>query len=423
MLDLKFLRENIELVKENTKKKGMKFNFDQFMKLDQKRRDFIVSLDRKKHLRNVKSKEIARLKREKKDVSHILEEMKVCSAEIKELEHQLRKVEEQFKSWLLWIPNLIHSSVRVGKSPEDNVVVKEWGEKKAFSFTPRPHWELEERYNLVSFEKGAKIVGANFPLYQGIGAKLERALINFMLDLHTKKHGYTEVFPPFLANRKSMVGTGQLPKLEEDMYKCDLDDLFPIPTAEVPLTNLHQEEILEEKSLPLYYTAYSACFRREAGSYGQETKGLMRVHQFNKVELVKFVLPETSFEELESLLQDAEEVLQLLGLPYRVVSLCSADLSFASAKTYDLEVWCPGIKKYLEVSSCSNFTDFQARRAGIRLKREEKSGLEYVHTLNGSGLATPRTFIALIENYQQQDGTIVIPEVLRKYLDGREKIG
>lgn len=423
MLELKFIKENIDLIKDTILKKRIDLDFDSFLNLDKKRRDLITIIDQKKHERNVVTEEISILKKQRENVDQLILSMRNLSEEIKQLDIEFKNIEEEFKKILLWFPNIIDSSVPLGKNAEDNVVIKEWGEKKNFNFEPLTYWQLEEKHNLVDFNCGSKIAGANFPVYKGIGARLERAFINFMLDLHTKKHKYIEIFPPFLANKKSMIGTGQLPKLEEDMYQCKDDDLFAIPTAEVPLTNLHQDDILNEEKLPIYYTAYSACFRREAGSYGKDTRGLMRVHQFNKVELVKFVLPETSFVELETLLQNAEEVLQLLNIPYRIISLCTGELSFASTKTYDIEVWTPATKKYLEVSSCSNFIDFQSRRSNIRLKRKNRNFLEYVHTLNGSGLATPRTFIAFVENYQQKDGSIFIPEILRPYMDGMEKIG
>jgi seryl-tRNA synthetase len=342
--------------------------------------------------------------------------MKEVGERIKALDDELKQVEEQLYQLQIRIPNLPHESVPVGKSAEDNVVVATRGEIPAFEFAPKTHWELNDQLKLIDFAGGAKVAGTFFVNFKGKGAKLARGLINFMLDLHIEKHGYTEVMPPIVVNRQAMFGTGQIPKLEEDMYRVEADDLFLIPTAEVPVTNLLANETLRGEDLPIYYTAYTPCFRREAGAYGKDTKGLMRLHQFDKVEMVKFTKPETSYEEHEKLLHNAEEVLQLLGLPYRVLLLCSGDMSFAAAKCYDLEVWAPGVKKWLEVSSCSNFEDFQARRANIRYRPEGGGKLEYVHTLNASGLALPRTIIAIMENYQTDEGTVIVPEALRKYV-------
>jgi seryl-tRNA synthetase len=338
------------------------------------------------------------------------------------LDEALKKTDDDLAAILMTLPNVPHESVTCGKGSEDNPVIRVWGEKPQFTFTPRPHWEIGESLNILDFARGAKITGARFTLYRGLGARLERALINFMLDLHTGSHGYTEVLTPFMVNRESMTGTGQLPKFEEDLFKIDKMDYFLIPTAEVPVTNIHRDEILSEKDLPIYYVAYSPCFRAEAGSYGKDTRGLIRQHQFNKVELVKFAKPESSYEELDKLTLNAEEVLKRLKIPYRTVSLCTADLGFSSAKTYDLEAWLPGQDVYREISSCSNFEEFQARRASIRFRREESGKVEFVHTLNGSGLAVGRTLVAILENYQQADGSVVIPEALRTYMGGVDRI-
>jgi seryl-tRNA synthetase len=365
--------------------------------------------------RNDVTEEIANLKKQGKDATDLIEEMRKVSDEIKSIDAELKKVETELENLLLWLPNIPHSSVPIGKDAGDNVVVRVWGEIPEFDFEIKDHLTLGKKLGIIDFERGAKLTGSGFPLYIGKGATLERALINFMLDLHIQKHGYTEVFPPFLVNEASMRGTGQIPKLKDDMYYCPEDDLYLIPTAEVPVTNIHRDEILDISELPKKYVAYSACFRREAGSWGRETKGCLRVHQFNKVELVKFTTPETSYDELESLVKDAEEVLQLLNIPYRVVLLCTGDMSFASAKTYDIEVWSPAEKKWLEASSCSNFEDFQARRMNVRFRRDKKSKPEFVHTLNGSGLATSRLMVALLENYQTPEGKVIVPKVLHKY--------
>ncbi len=415
MLDLKFIRENFEIVKDAIKKKRENINIDNFIQLDEKRRKIISEVDQLKHKRNLVSLEIGKMTKEKKDTSSMKEEMRKVSDKIKEFDLEIQEIEKEIYEILKRIPNVPHSSVPVGDESQ-NKEIKRWGKFPEFDFTPKDHLQIVKDLDIVDFQIGSKIAGTGFPLYKGLGALLERALINFMLDLHTTKHNYTEIFPPFLSNRESMFGTGQLPKLEEDMYICKDDDLFLIPTAEVPLTNIHKDEILPGEFLPKYYTAYSACFRREAGSYGKQTKGFIRVHQFNKVELVKIVLPETSYDELETLLRDAEEVLQLLELPYRVMILATGDLSFSAAKCYDIEVWAPAEKKFLEVSSCSNFEDFQARRTGIRFKRTSNSKPEFVHTLNGSGVATARLMVALLETYQTDEGTVIVPSVLRKYM-------
>lgn len=423
MLDQKYIRENVEAVKRGVANKGGEADIDAFLRWDKERRALLAEADGLRHLRNVTSEEIGRLKSERKDASEKIQLMQQVAQKIKDLEGEIREIEAKIQTVLLAIPNLPHPSVPVGCGETDNVEIRKWGQKREFEFEPLPHWEIGERLEIIDFRSGSQMSGSGFVTFRGLGARLERALINFMLGLHTERHGYTELALPFVVNRRSMTNTGQLPKLAEDMYLCELDDLFLIPTGEVPVTNIYQDQILREKDLPAYYVTYTPCFRREAGSYGQETRGLIRVHQFDKVELVKFVRPETSYDELERLLRDAEEVLQLLGLPYRVVSLCTADLSFAAAKCYDIEVWAPGVGKYLEVSSCSNFEDFQARRAAIRFRREQTGRVEYVHTLNGSGVALPRTVIALLENYQTEKGTVVVPEVVRKYMGGLELIG
>ena len=422
MLDIKFIRENMEVVKKSLKDRGMEADVDGLLQWDKERRGLLSQAEELKHRRNVVSEEIGRLKKEGKEAAAEFKEMKVVAQKIKALDAQVGQFNEKISKIALLIPNLPHKSVPVGKSPEDNLEVRKWGEQPQFDFKPLSHWDLVNTLRIADFPRASKLSGSHFILYRGWGGRLERALINFMLDLHINKHGYTEISPPFLVKRQCMVGTGQLPKLEEDMYCCEEDDLFLIPTAEVPLTNMHREEIFKAGTLPLYYCAYSACFRREAGSYGKDTRGLARVHQFNKVELVKFVRPQDSLEELEKLVGDAEEVLQALGLHYRLVSLSTADISFAAAKCYDLEVWAPGERRYLEVSSCSNFGDFQARRAHIRYRPEGGARAEFVHTLNGSGIALPRTVVALLETYQQKDGSVTIPEPLRPYMGGAERI-
>jgi len=418
MLDLKFIRENPEKVKEAIKNKREKLDLDVILNLDEQRRKILLEAESLRQKRNEFSKIIAQMKKEGKNTDKEIAQMKTVSDRITVLDQNLRDVEQQLEQWLLRVPNVPHPSVPVGEDESANKLVKEWGEIKKLDFKPLPHWELGRILGILDLERASKISGSGFIVFTGKGALLERSLINFMLDLHTQKHGYKEIFPPYLVNRDSMTGTGQLPKLEEDMYLLKNDDYFLIPTAEVPLTNLHRDEILKAEGLPIYYTAYTACFRREAGAYGKETKGMIRVHQFDKVELVKIVEPQNSYDELEKLLQNAEEVLQLLGLPYRVRLLCTGDLSFAAAKCYDIEVWAPGVEKYLEVSSNSNFEDFQARRIGIKYKPTPNSKPELVHTLNGSGVALPRTVIGILENYQTAKGTVVIPEVLRPYMHG-----
>lgn len=424
MLDLKFIREHLDIVRQAIHHKGESDRIDELLALDARRRDLVQKGDALKNRRNVVSDEIAKLKRAKQDVSHLIAEMKTVSDEIKAIDEELREVESQIENILLYVPNIPHASVPVGKSADENVEVRRWGTSLVLgpdatvnnSFQIKDHLTLGKSLGILDFERGAKISGAGFPLYVGKGATLERALINFMLEMHLERHGYTEVFPPFLVNRASMRGTAQIPKLEEDMYHCDReDDIFLIPTAEVPVTNIHRDEMLRLEDLPIKYAAYSACFRREAGSWGKESKGFLRVHQFNKVEMVKFVAPETSYDELESLVNDAEDVLQALNIPYRVVMLCTADLSFSAAKCYDIEVWSPAEKKWLEASSCSNFEDFQARRTNIRFRREQKAKPEFVHTLNGSGLATSRLMVSLLENYQTPEGKVIVPKALHRY--------
>ena len=420
MIHLSFIREQPDKVRKGAKNKGEVIDLDSLLNLDNEHRSLLNSLNDLRAERNRVSEEIGKTKGTGKDALDSIQAMKKVSQQIKELEEKVWVLAEQLNSKLLRIPNLPHDSVPIGKNVEDNVVIREWGDELQFDFTPKSHLELGASLNLFDFERGAKISGSGFPLYIGKGARLERALINFMVDMHVDQYGYTEVFPPFLVRREAMVTTGQLPKFEEDMYHTEVDDLFLIPTAEVPVTGIHGNEILEEEDLPIKYVAYSACFRREAGSYGKDTHGFLRLHQFNKVELVKYVTPGSSYDELESLTAQAESVLQALGLRYRVVELCTADLSFASAKCFDLEVWAPGEKKWLEVSSCSNFEGFQARRGNIRYRREDNRKVECVHTLNGSGVATPRLLVALLETYQRKDGTVEIPEALQPHLGIKE---
>lgn len=422
MLDLKFIRENPEKVKKACENRGTPAGIDGLLALDESRRRLLKESEDIKRNKNVASDEIAKLMREKKDAKAKISEMKAISEKEKSLDDEIRSIEKDIQAALYDIPNIPHGSVPVGKDASANKIVKTWGKERKFDFKPLTHIELGEHLDILDFPRASKITGSNFPLFKGDGAKLERSLINFMLDIHTKEHGYTEIFPPFLVNRASMTGTGQLPKFEEDMYRLKDEDLFLVPTAEVPLTNLHMNEILDEELLPIYYTAYTACFRREAGSYGKETKGLIRVHQFDKVELVKFVKPKTSYEELEKLVGDAEKILQRLDLQHRIAMLSTGDLSFAAAKCYDFEAHAPGVNAWLEVSSCSNFEDFQARRANIKFRSKETGKSEYVHTLNGSGVALARTVIAILENYQNKDGSVTIPEALRPYMDGKDKI-
>jgi len=418
MLDINVIRNNPDKVKQAIiNKHETAANVDLILELDAQYRSMIFACEQLKSKRNEKSKEVSSLKKSGQDASFLIEETRDIGDEIKSIEENLHGMDVQIKDLLLRIPNIPAADVPVGKDANDNVIVKSWGERKSFDFNPLPHWELGGNLNILDLERSSKITGSGFILLKGLGARLERALFSLMLDVHTSEHGYTELFTPFLVNRASMTGTGQLPKLEDDMYQIPSDDLFLVPTAEVPVTNIHRDEILSLKDLPLYYTAYTPCFRREAGSYGKDTRGIIRVHQFNKVELVKLVRPETSYQELEMLLGNAEKILQILGLEYRVAKLCTGDMSFAAAKCYDIEVWAPGLNKFLEVSSCSNFEDFQARRINVRFRGEDNK-LRFVHTLNGSGLALPRTVIAILETYQQKDGSIAVPNRLQPYMGG-----
>lgn len=422
MLDIKFLRENLENVEARLKTRGEAVGLNGFRTLDTKRRELLQQSEELKALRNRTSEEISRIK-DKSQAQGLIAGMREVGQRIKGLDDELKGVEEALEQFLLTIPNIPQASAPIGESEVDNVEVKKWGEIPAFSFIPKPHWEIGETLGILDFERGAKLTGARFTLYKGAGARLERALINFMLDLHTSRHNYVEMLPPFMVNRESMTGTGQLPKFADDLFRLEGTEYFLIPTAEVPVTNIHRNEILRRADLPICYTAYTPCFRKEAGSYGKDTRGLIRQHQFNKVELVKFVHPAESSQELERLLADAEDVLQLLGVPYRVVDLCTADLGFSAARTYDIEAWLPGQGMYREISSCSNFEDFQARRASIRFREDDRAKPEFVHTLNGSGLAVGRTLVAILENFQQADGSVRIPEPLRPYMGGLEKIG
>ena len=418
MLDIKFIRENPEEVKKGILNKNEKDTIDQVLELDEKRRSFIAQVEDLKAQRNTASQQIGQVKKSGGDASAQIAEMKRVGDMIADLDTQLGEVEDSLHKLLIWIPNLPHESVPVGKSAAENVEVRQWL-PEGFSFDQEEkvldHIELGKKFKILDFERGAKISGSGFPVYIGKGAQLERALLNFMLDLHINDHGYTEVIPPLMVNRDSMFATGQLPKLEDDMYLAEKDDLFTIPTAEVPITNLHRSEIIDENQLPIKYVGYSACFRREAGSYGKESKGFLRVHQFNKVEMVKLVKPETSYDELEKITNDAEDILKALKIPYRILMLCTGDLSFAAAKCYDIETWSPAEQKWLEASSCSNFGDFQARRGNIRYRKSDDKKLDFLHTLNGSGLATSRLMVSLLENYQTPEGKIIVPDVLQKY--------
>ncbi|AJH79248.1 MULTISPECIES: serine--tRNA ligase [Heyndrickxia] len=417
MLDIKFLRAHFDEVKERMQHRGEDLtDFEKFSGLDQRRRELIMESEALKNRRNEVTQQVAALKREKKDATKLIEEMRGVGEKIKALDAELKQVEAELEMLMLSIPNIPHESVPVGDSEEDNVEIRKWGEVPAFGFEPKPHWDIATDLGILDFERAAKVTGSRFVFYKGLGARLERALYNFMLDLHVEEHGYEEVLPPYMVNRASMTGTGQLPKFEEDAFLVNEKDYFLVPTAEVPVTNYHRDEILNGGDLPINYVAFSACFRSEAGSAGRDTRGLIRQHQFNKVELVKFVKPEDSYEELEKLTGHAEKVLQLLGLPYHVMSMCTADLGFTAAKKYDIEVWMPSQHVYREISSCSNFEAFQARRANIRFRREPNAKPEHVHTLNGSGLAIGRTVAAILENYQQADGSVVVPEVLRPYM-------
>lgn len=415
MLDLKFIRDNIEFLEDMLEKRNSKIDLDEFQQVDAERRNKLRETESLKHKLNIISQEVGRGKREGRDVSVELQESGVISRKIKELDEEVKILDDKLRAIQMIIPNVFHKSVPAGKDENDNKEVRKWGEPRKFEFEPKSHTEIGEKLDILDFERGAKLSGARFTLYKGYGARLERALINFMLDLHTTEHGYKEMMTPVLVKRDTMTGTGQLPKFEDDMFK--VDEMFLIPTSEVTLTNVHREEVLENSMLPQYFTAFTPCFRKEAGSYGKDVKGLIRQHQFNKVEMVKLTKPEDSYDELEKMVLNAEEVLKRLGLPYRVILLCTGDMGFSAAKTYDLEVWLPSQNKYREISSCSNTEDFQARRARIKFKRDNKN-TEYVHTLNGSGLAVGRTVVAILENYQQEDGSVIIPEALVPYMGG-----
>jgi len=421
MLDAKFVRQNIDFVKRKMDERGQPFDADEFVRSDTRRKDVLQEVETLRSERNRVSKEIGARKQHHEDAADLISEMGTVSQRIKELEEDLRESEAYLTDLMLNLPNIPHESVTAGSDEEDNPVVRLWGEKPQFDFEPKPHWDIGEALGILDFARAAKITGARFSLYRGAGARLERALINFMLDLHTGEHGYMEVLTPFMVNGDSMTATGQLPKFEDELFKVQ-NEYYLIPTAEVPVTNIHRDEILDEKSMPLSYVAYSPCFRAEAGSYGKDTRGLIRQHQFNKVELVKFAHPDRSYDELELLTAHAEEVLKRLGIHYRLVSLCTGDLGFSAAKTYDIEAWMPGQDAYREISSCSNFENFQARRAHIRYRREKDGKTDYVHTLNGSGLAIGRTVVAILENYQQEDGSVVIPEKLIPYMNGVDRI-
>ncbi|QUH19381.1 serine--tRNA ligase [Alkaliphilus sp. B6464] len=423
MLDIRRIRTNLDEIKAAMARRGEKdFSLDEVVELDEQRRALLQQVENMKNEQNTVSKEIPRLKKEGKDVAEVMAKMKDLSAQIKELDGQVKEVEDKLEYALLRIPNVPHPDVPQGETDDDNIEIRTWSNPTKFDFEPKAHWDIATSLNIIDFEAASKITGARFALYRGVGARLERALINFMLDLHTGEHGYTEVLPPFMVNRNSMTGTGQLPKFEDDAFKIPQKDYFLVPTAEVPVTNMHRDEIIDEEKLPLYYVAYTPCFRSEAGSAGRDTRGLIRQHQFNKVELVKFVKPEESYKELEKLTNNAEKVLQLLEIPYRVVKICTGDLGFTAAFKYDIEVWMPSYNRYVEISSCSNFEDFQARRANIRFRPEEKGKVEFVHTLNGSGLAVGRTVAAILENFQDDEGNVVIPEALRGYMGGIEVI-
>lgn len=423
MLEIKFIRKNLSLVKEALEKRGDDPSvLEDFQKNDSLRKKLIPEIEELRNKRNTVSQEIAVKKKNKEDASDMIAEMKATSDKIKDIEKDLKEAEEKVFDIVIKIPNIPHESVPVGKDDSENVFLRKEGEPAKFDFQPKAHWDLGEDLGIFNFEKASSLTGARFPLYVDHGAKLERALANLMLDLHTEKHGYKEVIPPYIVNRTTLTGTGQLPKFEDDLFKIDGLDYFLIPTAEVPLTNIYSNEIINEEDLPIYFTAFTPCFRKEAGSYGKDTRGLIRQHQFNKVELVKFAHPEKSFEELDKLLADAEEVLKILELPYQVVTLCTGDMGFSSAKTFDIEVWMPAQEKYREISSCSNMSDFQSRRANIRFKKKGEKGTFFPHTLNGSGLAVGRTVAAILENYQDKDGNIIIPKALRPYMNNMEKI-
>jgi seryl-tRNA synthetase len=422
MLDVKLLRENLDEVKTRMATRGAEIDWNEFVALDRERREALASIERLKEKKNRLSGEIGKIKKSGGDATAFMREVEEVTEAIRSDEGPLADIEARFEQLMLTLPNLPNPGVPVGKNSDDNKEIRRWGDLPKFDFGPKNHWDIGEELGILDFERAAKIAGARFAVYRDAGARLERALINFMLDLHTQEHGYKEMIPPALVNRTALVGTGQLPKFEEDLFRLAQGEYFLIPTAEVPLTNLHRDEMIEREDLPIKYVAYTPCFRSEAGSYGKDVRGLIRLHQFNKVEMVKFSEPETSYDELESMVRNAEEVLKRLRIPYRVVELCTGDLGFGSAKTYDLEVWVPGQNTYREISSCSNCEDFQARRANIRYRKEHKGRPVFVHTLNGSGLAVGRTFVAVLENYQQKDGSVVIPDALRSYMGGLERI-
>jgi seryl-tRNA synthetase len=422
MLEIKFVRQNLETVQKALETRGQSTDLDAFKTCDDERRAILQELEDLRHQRNVVSDQIAEMKKAGENADTVVAKMREVSSKIKALDKALAEILETFEKILLRLPNIPHASVPLGKDETDNPVIRTVGDPPDFDFKPKPHWDIGSALGILDFERAAKITGARFPLYFGAGARLERALINFMLDIHTQTHGYTETLPPFMVNRQSMTHTGQLPKFEEDLFKLADWEYFLVPTAEVPVTNIHQDEVLDEAQLPIYYTAYTPCFRSEAGSYGKDTRGLIRQHQFNKVELVKFTTPQTSYDELESLLDNAETILRKLELPYQVIELCSGDLGFSAAKTYDIEVWMPAQGVYREISSCSNFENFQARRGNIRFKQKGKKGTELVHTLNGSGLAVGRCVAAILENFQQADGSVLIPDALQTYMGGLEII-
>jgi seryl-tRNA synthetase len=422
MLDPKFVLENLESVENRLAARGQRISFAEFVRVSREKKDVLKKTEDLRAIKNKASEEVSRLKKQGRDAAAIIAEMRKVGEEIGALEERLKGFDEELKATLLNIPNIPHESVPTGKSSEDNKEMRRWGSRPEFAFKPQAHWDIGEKLGILDFERAAKITGSRFTVYFGAGARLERALINFMIDLHTRERGFTEVLPPFIANAESLTGTGNLPKFKEDLFKLEGFDWYLIPTAEVPLTNIYRNEILDGTALPTRFVAYTPCFRSEAGSYGKDVRGLIRQHQFNKVEMMIFSRPETSFDELEYMTASAEEVLRRLGLHHRVVLLCTGDMGFASAKTYDLEVWMPGRDGFMEISSCSNCADFQARRSNIRFKREAKGRLEFAHTLNGSGLAVGRTVAAILENYQQADGSVVVPQALRPYMNGLERI-
>lgn len=422
MLEIRFIRENRDLVSKALKARGNDLALESLLRVDFQRRKLLQEVEDLRNIRNRVSEKIGRQKKERKNTGKLIAQMKEVASRIKELNNLLEEKEVSLNEYLFSMPNIPHPSVPVGRDEAENPVIRTWGDILEFEFKPVPHWEVGKNLDILDLERAAKIAGARFAVYRGLGAKLERALINFMLDLHQDLHGYTEILPPFIVNEKSLIGTGQLPKFADDLFKLENWNYYLIPTAEVPVTNLHRDEILDEETLPIYYMAYTPCFRSEAGSYGKDTRGIVRQHQFNKVELVKFCQPENSYTELESLLLDAEDVLQKLNLPYRTIELCTGDLGFSASKTYDIEVWLPGQNRFCEISSCSNFEAFQSRRANIRYRPKGQRKTRLLHTLNGSGLAVGRTLVAILENYQQEDGSVLIPEALIKYMRGVERI-